>query len=597
MKNKIIILTNLEEYKNYGNNIPVRYNVINDDNYRGVNIFLNDVLVHTSNKLSDIVNLSITQKFNKLSGYCFNKSNIKLPESNFEKLFTCETDKIVVKTEISKLIKYNLPDFIQDEYPKFINFVEAYYEFLEKSNNPNLIHYNLENYRDIDTVPNYILDYFKNELMPGFSLNLTKDRQTNGSLNERNLIKNIKQFYDSKGTENSIKFLFRLLFDKEATIFYPREYLLKPSDAVWTIDKTMRIYVESAKFGHELVGCRIYQRYVTGEIESHAIIKNVEVNSISGGFVAKLFLYEISSQGYELADGQTTEARGFLNSTPVFILKNIDGVDTELRITTIFNSDGTILKISPGRFDTIGGALSETTRLIPDNDYWQNHSYDVRGNANSTTSINIIKKLAHPSGFKIFTTYLPSFESSFSFLRNNDLSENNQLLVGNLLPYRPDTVQDLNYISSESTDGPSTFRMFPFGILFGEDGYTVTENVKQYTTSILNTAISASSTMLQAQITEEIEFHPRAGQFFTPVYDSNVTIKNRKTTNITNFGQIHPDDIDQPYWGVSIHPRDIILNSTNSLSGTDQPYTDTTPLSGLRVGDLINMSNTPIRIK
>ena len=75
MKNKIIILTNLEEYKNYGNNIPVRYNVINDDNYRGVNIFLNDVLVHTSNKLSDIVNLSITEKFNKLSGYCFNKSN------------------------------------------------------------------------------------------------------------------------------------------------------------------------------------------------------------------------------------------------------------------------------------------------------------------------------------------------------------------------------------------------------------------------------------------------------------------------------------------------------------------------------------------
>ena len=67
MKNKIIILTNLEEYKNYGNNIPVRYNVINDDNYRGVNIFLNDVLVHTSNKLSDIVNLSITEKFNKLS--------------------------------------------------------------------------------------------------------------------------------------------------------------------------------------------------------------------------------------------------------------------------------------------------------------------------------------------------------------------------------------------------------------------------------------------------------------------------------------------------------------------------------------------------
>ena len=120
---------------------------------------------------------------------------------------------------------------------------------------------------------------------------------------------------------------------------------------------------------------------------------------------------------------------------------------------------------------------------------------------------------------------------------------------------------------------------------------------KQYVATILDTAKLITSTMVQAEITQEIEFHPRAGQFFAPIYDSNLTIKERKGSNIANFGQLHPDDIDQPYWGVSIHPRDIILNSTNSLSGTDQPYNENTPFSQILVGDLININITSIITK
>ena len=33
----------------------------------------------------------------------------------------------------SLLVNRQLPEFIRDEYPKFITFLEAYYEFLEQS--------------------------------------------------------------------------------------------------------------------------------------------------------------------------------------------------------------------------------------------------------------------------------------------------------------------------------------------------------------------------------------------------------------------------------------------------------------------------------
>ena len=584
MKNNVIFITNLDTLENYGGFVPVRYKVEDmDSNFRGVKFYLNGINVYTSNKKTDIVNLTITQKYNKLSGYSFNKIGIELPDTKFEKIFTSVVEPIVSNLKISTHIKHSLPDFIQDEYPKFVDFIEEYYKFLESSNNPNIIHYNLENYRDIDTVPLHILDFFKKELIPGFSLNLSKDRQTGSEINERNLLKNIKQFYSSKGTENSIKFLFRILFDKEAEIFYPRDSLLRPSDGVWIVDKTIIIFVDSVKNASNLLGAKIYQKNINDEIESHGIVKNIEIYSIFDSIRCKMYIHEVSGT--------------FSNTTKVYENRIINGVETETEIN-IIKQNNKILFESPGRFHKTGGLLSDTKRVIPDNLYWQEHSYDVKGDANSTTSYNIIKKLAHPTGFRIFTSYTPLSESKISYsVLNNESNTSGQLLVGNLLPYRPDTVQDLNYISSESTDGPSTFRMFPSGILFGEDGYTVTENVKQYVATILDTAKLITSTMVQAEITQEIEFHPRAGQFFAPIYDSNLTIKERKGSNIANFGQLHPDDIDQPYWGVSIHPRDIILNSTNSLSGTDQPYNENTPFSQILVGDLININITSIITK
>lgn len=568
MKNKVNILTKLNELESYGGSVPIRYSIDVDDNFRGFNLYLNDVLVYTSNNLTGIVNLTITQNFNKLSGYSFNKSNLKLPQTNFEILFTAQTEPISVPVEISRLIKYNLPDFIQAEYPKFIDFIQAYYEFLEQSNNPNIIHYNLENYRDIDNVPDYILDYFRKELIPGFNLNLTKDRQTGGTLNERNLIKNIKQFYDSKGTENSIKFLFRILFDKEATIFYPKTKLLRPSDGVWVEDNIITVSCLIPKNMYLNVGAKIYQRSVDGEIESHAIIKKIIINKIAGGYYAKLFLHEITGL--------------FSGETEVIISRFVDGVETEFIMNVIKDDSDNILVTNPGYFNNIVSSLSSKDRYLPDNLYWQNDSYDVQGDADPVKFISVAKKLAHPTGLKIFTSFhaSPVIESNFNIEHQSE--SKSQLTIGNYLGYTPSMIQDLTAIAKT---GGGTYKAWPLGIYFGSTGSGIRKNSlpSSVKTSIINYNVSiiskASLTTSSTQPTiptitdEEIEA---------------ITVDKKPQTVLENFGQFATGDAKKTYWEVAKHPRNII--NTLSETTTDGPtYPSTTPFGDILIKDIINI--------
>jgi hypothetical protein len=56
-------------------------------------------------------------------------------------------------------------------------------------------------------------------------------------LNQVQFIKQIKDFYSSKGTDESIKILFRVLYGEESKIIKPQEFLFKPSDADYLTTK------------------------------------------------------------------------------------------------------------------------------------------------------------------------------------------------------------------------------------------------------------------------------------------------------------------------------------------------------------------------
>jgi hypothetical protein len=156
----------------------------------------------------------------------------------------------------SLLVNRQLPEFVRDEYPLFVSFLEAYYEFLETerystvdgevvSQKNNLIEKlkDLKNISDID----FSLNDFEEQFFNTFISYLPKETVVSKDF----LIKNILPLYQSKGTQKSFQLLFRLLFGEEIQIDYPGDKVLRASDGKWTIENIIRTELE------------IYNQYVS----------------------------------------------------------------------------------------------------------------------------------------------------------------------------------------------------------------------------------------------------------------------------------------------------------------------------------------------
>ena len=79
-----------------------------------------------------------------------------------------------------------------------------------------------------------LLDKYTEQFLPDVpELDYTK-------IDVRTSIKTIKDFYSAKGTSFSIAYLFKLLYGETVSISYPKDQIIKPSDATWSIDTILR---------------------------------------------------------------------------------------------------------------------------------------------------------------------------------------------------------------------------------------------------------------------------------------------------------------------------------------------------------------------
>jgi hypothetical protein len=141
------------------------------------------------------------------------------------------------KQSLSHLIANQLPDFVRTEYPVFVTFLEKYYEFLDQDNQVNNFLLNYEKNFDI----NRTLD----EFVPKFKNLYAQDFPLTAQLDDRRLIKFIKQFYEAKGSEKAIELLFRVLYSENVEFFYPSEQILRASDGIWIEDVTLKLAVDN----------------------------------------------------------------------------------------------------------------------------------------------------------------------------------------------------------------------------------------------------------------------------------------------------------------------------------------------------------------
>lgn len=130
-----------------------------------------------------------------------------------------------IKERLSTLVSSQLPEFVQGDYPTFVAFLEAYYQFLEQDQGAHELLQNARSYNDIDRTVDSFVEYFLKQYC--------NDIPRTALYNKKALIKNIQDLYNNKGNEKSYRLLFRILYNKEIEFFYPRTQVLKASDGKW----------------------------------------------------------------------------------------------------------------------------------------------------------------------------------------------------------------------------------------------------------------------------------------------------------------------------------------------------------------------------
>ena len=78
-----------------------------------------------------------------------------------------------------------------------------------------------------------VFDKFRRQYLPTIDIDFSK-------VNPVQVIKNITDFYISKGTELATQYLFKILFGQEVSLFYPRDEIISPSAATWVVDTVLR---------------------------------------------------------------------------------------------------------------------------------------------------------------------------------------------------------------------------------------------------------------------------------------------------------------------------------------------------------------------
>lgn len=134
---------------------------------------------------------------------------------------------------VSLLVRQQLPEFIRSDFDTFATFVEAYYSWMDQTGNTIDLSKNISNYMDLDRTLDGFIQYFTKQFLPLFP----PDRLSNPTF----FVQHAKEFYRAKGTAKAVKLLFRLLYNQDIDVFYPKTSVLRASTSGWTGTPSLRL--------------------------------------------------------------------------------------------------------------------------------------------------------------------------------------------------------------------------------------------------------------------------------------------------------------------------------------------------------------------
>ena len=203
---------------------------------------------------------------------------------------------------ISPFIRTQFPAIYQEEGELFIQFVKAYFEYLEQDGKAIHETRNLFAKRDIDNTVDEYVKYFKSKFLNGIQFSAVSD--------QRFLVKHAFDLYKAKGSRRSYELLFQLIYGEDIEVDFPSESILKPSDG----DFFEPIYLE---IENNARAATFISKEITGSTSgAKAFVESIARKVVDGKQINQLFLSNVRGN---FQTGELVTDDGSLLNAPIII--------------------------------------------------------------------------------------------------------------------------------------------------------------------------------------------------------------------------------------------------------------------------------------
>ena len=274
-------------------------------------------------------------------------------------------DGLVLRSIVDDLV----PEHVAASYPGLMNAIKVYADYLEHGNGAGHWLNTIDAQRDIDRIETELLTELQKEVGAPIPRQFAAD--------PRKFYKRVTEYYRERGTPSSIETFFRVLFNDEVEIYFPKEDMLIPSDGKY-FDRT------------------------------DDVINNPQ-------FYTPTFTFTFSGSG-DTISGTDDSGRLLTYDNPVVFLNGtyttaytpmVEANTTTNKLDYSFKFDSNLQNgdkvevYSSGSFSNNDGFLDNYKR-IQDSFFYQKFSYVLRTGTNADEWKNPFARLVHPAGFIFF---------------------------------------------------------------------------------------------------------------------------------------------------------------------------------------------------
>jgi len=134
----------------------------------------------------------------------------------------------------SDIIESSIPSHIVENYPRFVSFLTAYYEWLSKKGNPYGAIKDHMDYMNFEKSLDSYVEFMQKEYLGTIPQDILSSKEL--------MINWSRDFHLSRGSHESYKFIFNLLFGENDTeIYLPKDNIFKPSDGTWISEQSLML--------------------------------------------------------------------------------------------------------------------------------------------------------------------------------------------------------------------------------------------------------------------------------------------------------------------------------------------------------------------